>query len=48
MIDLALESVDHTIETMMDREGIDKPFVPFDYIYNMFLNIMAANIFGKR
>ena len=44
---LASDCVDHTIETIIEKEG-DRPFVPFDYIYSMFLNILANSAFGKR
>ena len=40
--------VDDTIKTIIDREGVDNPFDPYVYIYHLFLNIMAASVFGKK
>ena len=40
--------VDETIENMVKLEGLNKTFDSFDYIYNMFFNILAFNTIGKR
>ncbi|CAG2174686.1 unnamed protein product [Oppiella nova] len=32
---------------MIDREGLDKPFIVKDYIFYMFFNIISASILGK-
>ena len=48
LTDLAIDCVDYSIDNMIEREGLNKPFVPFDYIFIMFLNIMATSAFGKR
>ena len=48
LVYLVSDVVDHTIKTIVEKEGLDKPFAPFDYIYNTFLNILAASAFGKR
>ena len=48
LVYLVSDCVDHTIKTMVEREGLDKPFQPFDYIYSSFLNILAASAFGIR
>ena len=40
--------VDHTVDNMVKTEGLNKPFTPKDYIYNMFFNILATSAFGKR
>ena len=45
---LASDMVDHTVDNMVKTEGLNKPFVPFDYIYNMVFNILATSAFGKR
>ena len=45
---LVVDCVDHTIKTIIDKEGFDKEFIPFEYIYNTFLNIIASSAFGKR
>ena len=48
LVYLVSDCVDHTIKTIIENEGLDKPFTPFDYIYNTFLNIIASSAFGKR
>ena len=48
LVYLASDCVDHTIETILEKEGLDKPFDPYEYIYYTFLNIMTASAFGKR
>ena len=45
---LVSDTVDHAIDNMVKNEGINKPFVPLVYVYNMFLNILAASAFGTR
>ena len=47
-MDVVSDCVDHTIKTIVEKEGLDKPFVPFEYIYSMFLNILATSAFGQR
>ncbi|XP_054165666.1 cytochrome P450 1A1-like [Oppia nitens] len=39
--------VDQTVSLMLNREDINTGFQTFDYIYLLFLNIMAASVFGK-
>ena len=48
LVYLVSDVVDHTIKTIIEKEGLDKPFEPFEYIYSTFLNILAASAFGKR
>ena len=48
LANLVIDCVDHTIDNIIEKEGLDKPFVPFDYIYNLFLNILSASAFGRR
>ena len=48
LTNLAIDCVDHTVETIIEREGLNKPFVSHDYTHNIFLNILAASAFGKR
>src|SRR5882724_3288237 len=48
LVYLATDCVDQTIDTIIEREGFGKPFIPFDYICNMFMDILTASAFGKR
>ncbi|CAG2111615.1 unnamed protein product, partial [Medioppia subpectinata] len=43
----AADCVDYTIKTIVDREGIDKPFNPIPYIHHMLVNILSASAFNK-
>ncbi|XP_054167351.1 cytochrome P450 2C31-like [Oppia nitens] len=48
LLDVIVDSVDNTLKTMLEKEGPDKPIKPFDYIYLMFLNILANSTFGEN
>lgn len=48
LIDVTVDSVDTAIKNIVEREGIDQKFDPFDYIYNMCLNVMAVSGLGKK
>ena len=45
---LVSEVVDHIIGVIIEKEGINKSFCPFNYIYFTFINILALSAFGKR
>ncbi|CAG2172630.1 unnamed protein product [Oppiella nova] len=47
LIYLTVDCVDQTVKSMIDREGLDKPFIVKDYIFYMFFNIISASILGK-
>ncbi|CAG2172361.1 unnamed protein product, partial [Oppiella nova] len=47
LIDVATDCVDRTIKTILDKEGVGTPFSPIQYIYLMFLNILATSTFGQ-
>ncbi|CAG2171339.1 unnamed protein product, partial [Oppiella nova] len=47
LVYLANESVDRTVNTIIEKEGLNKPFVPHEYIFLMFLNILATSAFGQ-
>ncbi len=40
--------VEQTLDSIREKEGLDKPFDPKDYIYLMVYNIIASSAFGKR
>ncbi|CAG2171338.1 unnamed protein product, partial [Oppiella nova] len=46
LVDMVTDCVDRTVKLMIDKEGIGQPFVPLDYIYHLFLNILATSAFG--
>ncbi|CAG2177960.1 unnamed protein product [Oppiella nova] len=46
--DLVDDVVNETVETMICKEGTDKPFNPKTYIYMSVFNIIASSAFGKR
>ena len=45
---LVCDIVDDTVKTIIEKEGINKPFNPFTTIYLTFFNILAQSAFGKR
>ena len=45
---LVKDVVSETVDNIMKKEGINKPFVPFDYAYLTLLNILASSAFGVR
>ncbi|CAG2176594.1 unnamed protein product, partial [Oppiella nova] len=47
LVDVATDCVDRTIKTILDKEGVGIPFSPIQYIYLMFLNILATSTFGQ-
>ncbi|XP_054167198.1 cytochrome P450 2A9-like [Oppia nitens] len=47
LVNVAVDCVDQTVQTMLEREGPNKPIDPFNYIYLTFLNILAISTFGK-
>ncbi|CAG2102534.1 unnamed protein product, partial [Medioppia subpectinata] len=48
LVSVATDCVDKTVKTILDKEGVDKPFSPIDYIYLMFLNILATSTVGHN
>ncbi|XP_054158276.1 cytochrome P450 1A1-like, partial [Oppia nitens] len=48
LIIVAVNSVEKIVQTMLKTEGPDKPIEPFNYIYLMFLNILANSAFGEN
>ncbi|CAG2100869.1 unnamed protein product, partial [Medioppia subpectinata] len=46
LVSVATDSVDRTVKTMLEREGVGNAFDPKSYIYLMFLNILATSAFG--
>ena len=45
---LVNDVVGETVNTIKEKEGIDKPFDPVHYIYLTIYNILASSAFGKR
>ena len=45
---LVNEVVDETVQMIKDKEGINKPFDPTDYLYLMMYGILTSSAFGKR
>ena len=45
---LVRDVVSQIINEIMNKEGINKPFVPFKYIFLTVLNIFASSAFGNR
>ena len=45
---LVKDVMTETVDNIMKNEGINKPFVPYDYIYLTLLNVLAASAFGSR
>ncbi|XP_054154924.1 cytochrome P450 2E1-like [Oppia nitens] len=45
---IVVDCVDKTVELMLEREGPDKPIKPNDYIYMIFLNILANSAFNEK
>ncbi|CAG2113637.1 unnamed protein product [Medioppia subpectinata] len=44
---LAKDCVEQTVKLMVDNEGLNKPFVATNYVYQMFFNILSTSAFGK-
>ncbi|XP_054161142.1 steroid 17-alpha-hydroxylase/17,20 lyase-like [Oppia nitens] len=47
LVDVVVDCVDSMVETIVKREGIDKPFVPNEYISMIFLNILSSCAWGQ-
>lgn len=45
---LVKDVMTETVDNIMKNEGINKPFIPYDYIYLTLLNILASSAFGNR
>ena len=45
---LVNDVVKKTVETIKNKEGINKPFDPTDYIYLTIFSVLASSAFGKR
>lgn len=45
---LVNDVVGETVETIKNKEGINKPFDAVNYIYLTVYNILASSAFGKR
>ena len=45
---LACDNVDKTIKLIINKEGLDKEFNPEDYLYLLFLNIIATSAVGVK
>ena len=45
---LVNDIVGETIETIKNKEGINKPFDPVDYIYLTVSSILSSSAFGRR
>ena len=45
---LVKDVMTETVDNIMKNEEINRPFVPYDYIYLTLLNILAASAFGSR
>ncbi|XP_054154800.1 steroid 17-alpha-hydroxylase/17,20 lyase-like [Oppia nitens] len=48
LVNVTVDSVDKTVGIMLETDGPDKPIKPFDYIYHMFLNVLANSTFGEN
>ncbi|XP_054165685.1 steroid 17-alpha-hydroxylase/17,20 lyase-like [Oppia nitens] len=44
---LCSDCVDKTVKLIIENEGLDKPFDPSDYIFQLFINILATSAFGN-
>ena len=40
--------VDQKVKTILETTGVDAPFIPFDHIFHLFLNIMANSSLGEK
>ncbi|CAG2115773.1 unnamed protein product [Medioppia subpectinata] len=47
LVSVATDSVDRMVKAMLKREGVGNAFNPKDYIYLLFLNILATSAFGQ-
>ena len=45
---LVNDVVEKTVETVKNKEGINKSFDPTDYIYLTIFSVLASSAFGKR
>jgi len=45
---LVTDVVEETVKIIKQKEGINKAFSPYDYIYLLFFNILASSVFDKR
>ncbi|XP_054162935.1 farnesoate epoxidase-like [Oppia nitens] len=48
LVNVVVDCVDKTVETMLKTIGPNKPIKPSDYIYLTFLNIMANSAFNEN
>ncbi|CAG2179575.1 unnamed protein product, partial [Oppiella nova] len=44
---LASDCVDRTMKMVVEKEGLNKPFNPLPYIYQLFFNILSTSAFGR-
>ncbi|XP_054165686.1 uncharacterized protein LOC128963212, partial [Oppia nitens] len=44
---LCNDCVDKTVKLIIEKEGLNKPFDPSDYIFQLFINILATSAFGN-
>ncbi|XP_054158510.1 cytochrome P450 2C31-like, partial [Oppia nitens] len=47
LVNVAVDCVDKMVQTMLEREGPNKPIDPFNYLYLTYLNIMATSCFSQ-
>ncbi|XP_054154603.1 cytochrome P450 2E1-like [Oppia nitens] len=48
LVNVVVDCVDNTVETMLKTIGPNKPIEPSDYIYLTFLNILANSAFNEK
>ncbi|XP_054155967.1 cytochrome P450 1A1-like [Oppia nitens] len=48
LVTVAVDCMDKTVQTMLEREGPDTPINPSDYIYLTFLNILANSALNEN
>ncbi|XP_054158509.1 uncharacterized protein LOC128956821 [Oppia nitens] len=48
LVNVAVDCVDKTVQTILETEGPNKPIDPFNYLYLMYLNIMATSCFSQN
>lgn len=44
----ARDAVDESVMTMISKEGVNKSFNPYDYVYLTVFGIIANTVFGNR
>ncbi|XP_054158504.1 cytochrome P450 1A1-like, partial [Oppia nitens] len=48
LVNVAVDCVDKTVKKILEKEGPNKPIDPFNYVYLMYLNILATSCFGQN